>query len=148
MNVECFAIEFMGMLFQLAQLSLRPSVVAVNSENAGNFVFTSEMLGYVTPIDWQSDDSDVSYIDRVIEYVIYCRFEGEPPSEIHCGDECTVILNEKNEVRFEDLARAFLASPGVDPKLITEAWIRNHYRWIIWKLASMEKSYPQVFGGK
>lgn len=64
------------------------------------------------------------------------------------GDECIVIPNEKHEVYFEDLARAFLASPGVDPRLISLPWIRNHYRWIIWKLASTEKSYPNVFGGR
>lgn len=74
--------------------------------------------------------------------------ECESSCGILCGDECTVIPNENNEIHFEDVARAFMASPGVDPKLITQSWIRNHYRWIVWKLASMEKSYPQIFGGK
>ena len=44
--------------------------------------------------------------------------------------------------------RAFLSSPGVDSKLISEAWLANHYKWIVWKLASYEKSYPQLFSGR
>ena len=44
--------------------------------------------------------------------------------------------------------RAFLSSPGVDPKLISEEWIANHYKWIVWKLASYERSYPQSFSGR
>ncbi len=64
------------------------------------------------------------------------------------GDECAVIPNENDDVRLEELARAFLASPGVDPRLISATWIRNHFRWIVWKLAAMEKCFPNMFGGK
>lgn len=28
--------------------------------------------------------------------------------------------------------------PGVEKKLIPNGWIRNHYKWIVWKLASYE----------
>lgn len=44
------------------------------------------------------------------------------------------------------LHRALCDSPGVDPKLISEAWVYNHYRWIVWKQASMEKSFPETMG--
>ena len=28
------------------------------------------------------------------------------------------------------------------------AWAEKHYRWIIWKLASMERAFPSIFGGR
>jgi hypothetical protein len=31
------------------------------------------------------------------------------------------------------------------PKL---EWAENHYRWIVWKLASMERAFPSIFGGR
>ncbi|XP_041849770.1 breast cancer type 2 susceptibility protein isoform X1 [Melanotaenia boesemani] len=46
----------------------------------------------------------------------------------------------------EEFYRALCDTPGVDPKLISEAWVYNHYRWIVWKQASMEKSFPETMG--
>ncbi|KAG2457220.1 BRCA2 protein, partial [Polypterus senegalus] len=48
---------------------------------------------------------------------------------------------------FKPLFRALCDTPGVDPKLITENWVYNHYTLIIWKLAAMETAFPNVFGG-
>lgn len=42
--------------------------------------------------------------------------------------------------------RALCDTPGVDPKLISEKWVYNHYRWIVWKQASMETSFPETMG--
>ncbi|XP_067889613.1 breast cancer type 2 susceptibility protein isoform X2 [Heterodontus francisci] len=44
--------------------------------------------------------------------------------------------------------RALLDTPGVDPKLITEAWAYNHYKWLVWKFAAMEATFPQEFGSR
>ncbi|XP_048389337.2 breast cancer type 2 susceptibility protein isoform X2 [Stegostoma tigrinum] len=44
--------------------------------------------------------------------------------------------------------RALLDSPGVDPRLISEAWAYNHYRWLVWKFAAMETAFPKEFGGR
>ncbi|XP_061576559.1 breast cancer type 2 susceptibility protein [Cololabis saira] len=46
----------------------------------------------------------------------------------------------------EEFYRALCDTPGVDPKLISEAWVYNHYRWIVWKQASMERSFPETMG--
>ena len=43
---------------------------------------------------------------------------------------------------------AFSQSPGVDPKLISFEWFANHYRWVVWKLASLEVAFPQQFAGR
>ena len=37
---------------------------------------------------------------------------------------------------------AFLTMEGVEPKLISDVWIHNHYRWIVWKLAAYEVVSP------
>ncbi|XP_045929819.1 breast cancer type 2 susceptibility protein [Micropterus dolomieu] len=46
----------------------------------------------------------------------------------------------------EEFYRALCDTPGVDPKLISEEWVYNHYRWIVWKQASMERSFPETMG--
>ncbi|XP_043928772.1 breast cancer type 2 susceptibility protein homolog [Protopterus annectens] len=48
----------------------------------------------------------------------------------------------------QEFYRALCDTPGVDPALISEAWVYNHYRWIVWKLAAMEVSFPQEFGSR
>ena len=50
-------------------------------------------------------------------------------------------------IDLENIVVAFQASPGVDPKKATTDWIKNHYRWIIWKLASLERRFPNKCAG-
>lgn len=33
---------------------------------------------------------------------------------------------------------------GVDPKLLPNGWISNHFKWIVWKLASLERNFPDI----
>ncbi|XP_077396969.1 breast cancer type 2 susceptibility protein isoform X2 [Festucalex cinctus] len=47
----------------------------------------------------------------------------------------------------EQFYRALCDTPGVDPKLLSDEWVYNHYRWVVWKLASMERSFPETMGG-
>ncbi|KAG8136815.1 hypothetical protein E2320_005372 [Naja naja] len=44
--------------------------------------------------------------------------------------------------------RALCDTPGVDPNLTSKAWVYNHYKWIVWKLAAMEVAFPQAFASK
>jgi len=41
--------------------------------------------------------------------------------------------------------RHALRMKGCDLSLISDKWIRNHARWIVWKLASIERRFPQFF---
>ncbi|KAI8913886.1 hypothetical protein DFJ77DRAFT_52023 [Powellomyces hirtus] len=42
-------------------------------------------------------------------------------------------------------ARAALLAMGALPNLATEEWTANHYRWIVWQLASMVRSFPNLW---
>jgi hypothetical protein len=56
-------------------------------------------------------------------------------------------LNEEGVLQKLKAADFFevLLREGASPKYLTLAWVENHYRWIVWKLASMERSFPQEF---
>ncbi|XP_018309744.1 uncharacterized protein [Mycetomoellerius zeteki] len=58
---------------------------------------------------------------------------------IEMEDGVRLILDENGYAGVWEFLRAFLASPGVDPNLIPARWVENHYRWIVWKLASMDR---------
>ena len=45
----------------------------------------------------------------------------------------------------EPVAETF--SPS-SPQLVKPVWVKNHFRWIVWKMAAMERSFPTVYGGK
>ena len=38
-----------------------------------------------------------------------------------------------------DAARACLVAWGADPQKTSRAWVANHYKWIVWKLASYDR---------
>ncbi|XP_074838457.1 breast cancer type 2 susceptibility protein [Carettochelys insculpta] len=67
---------------------------------------------------------------------------------IQLADGGWLIPNDEGKAGKEEFYRALCDTPGVDPKLITEAWVYNHYRWIVWKLAAMEVSFPQEFANR
>ena len=54
-------------------------------------------------------------------------------------------MNDDNTIGCDEIGNSLLASENVDPTLISQEWIRNHYRWIVWKLACMETSVPRIF---
>ncbi|XP_037534210.1 breast cancer type 2 susceptibility protein [Nematolebias whitei] len=65
---------------------------------------------------------------------------------VHLADGGWLIPSNDWTAGKEEFYRALCDTPGVDPKLISEAWVSNHYRWIVWKQASMEKSFPETMG--
>ena len=44
--------------------------------------------------------------------------------------------------------RALFDCNGVDKKLLNDRWIENHYRHIVWKLATYERRYPEQYAGR
>ncbi|KAF9588565.1 hypothetical protein IFM89_013417 [Coptis chinensis] len=41
-----------------------------------------------------------------------------------------------------------LAQCGVSMQYVSRGWVENHYKWIVWKLACYERSYPTKATGK
>ena len=41
-----------------------------------------------------------------------------------------------------------LLEAGANARVATEAWLSNQCRWIMWKLAAYESSYPDQLQGK
>lgn len=62
------------------------------------------------------------------------------------GFTCCVSIYSINITFFDNAHRALCDTPGVDPKLISTEWVFNHYRWIVWKQASLERSFPNDMG--
>lgn len=62
------------------------------------------------------------------------------------GDGAYLVLDSAGTAGVEEVERSFLASPGVDPSLLPHDWIKNHYRWLVWKLAAYEWRFPDRFG--
>ncbi|KFV02583.1 Breast cancer type 2 susceptibility protein, partial [Tauraco erythrolophus] len=67
---------------------------------------------------------------------------------IQLADGGWLIPTDEGKAGKKEFYRALCDTPGVDPKLITEAWVYNHYRWIVWKLAAMEVSFPHEFASR
>ncbi|XP_019903530.2 breast cancer type 2 susceptibility protein isoform X2 [Esox lucius] len=65
---------------------------------------------------------------------------------LQLGDGAWLIPRDDGTAGKYEFYRALCDSPGVDPKLISEDWVFNHYRWVVWKKACMERAFPQVMG--
>uniref|UniRef100_A0A8C1X383 BRCA2 DNA repair associated n=1 Tax=Cyprinus carpio TaxID=7962 RepID=A0A8C1X383_CYPCA len=65
---------------------------------------------------------------------------------LQLADGGWLVPDNKGTVGKDEFYRALCDTPGVDPKLISDAWVFNHYRWIVWKRASMERTFPDLMG--
>uniref|UniRef100_A0A671L2V7 Breast cancer type 2 susceptibility protein homolog n=1 Tax=Sinocyclocheilus anshuiensis TaxID=1608454 RepID=A0A671L2V7_9TELE len=65
---------------------------------------------------------------------------------VQLADGGWLVPDNKGTVGKDKFYRALCDTPGVDPKLISDAWVFNHYRWIVWKRASMERTFPDLMG--
>lgn len=45
-------------------------------------------------------------------------------------------------------SRALLGMRGVSGTLISDEWVFNHFKWIVWKLAALEVALPDSFAAR
>ena len=64
------------------------------------------------------------------------------------GDGAMLKLSPDGRAGVLEFWKAFRALPCVDENLISYEWFVNHYKQLVWKLASMEACYPHQFGGR
>lgn len=43
---------------------------------------------------------------------------------------------------------ALLVAAGADARWATPAWTANHFRWVVWKLAALERRHACVLAGR
>ncbi|XP_067306546.1 breast cancer type 2 susceptibility protein [Pseudorasbora parva] len=65
---------------------------------------------------------------------------------LQLADGGWLVPDSKGTVGKDEFYSALCDTPGVDPKLISDTWVFNHYRWIVWKRASMERTFPVLMG--
>ncbi|KAJ3590252.1 hypothetical protein NHX12_008206 [Muraenolepis orangiensis] len=65
-----------------------------------------------------------------------------PRGGVQLADRGWLVPRDDGTVGKEEFYRALCDSPGVDLKLLSPEWAYNHYRWVVWKLASMERAFP------
>ncbi|XP_061136842.1 breast cancer type 2 susceptibility protein isoform X2 [Syngnathus typhle] len=75
-------------------------------------------------------------------------YKKEALAGIQLADGGRLIPGGDGTAGREHFYRALCDTPGVDPKLLSDEWVHNHYRWIVWKLACMERSFPESMGGR
>ncbi|XP_021122166.1 breast cancer type 2 susceptibility protein isoform X2 [Heterocephalus glaber] len=107
---------------QLYMYGISKHCMKINSKNAGSFQFHTQ--DYFGKEDLQAGKG------------------------IQLADGGWLIPTNDGKAGKEEFYRALCDTPGVNPKLISRVWVYNHYRWIIWKLAAMEFSFPQEFANR
>ena len=43
---------------------------------------------------------------------------------------------------------ALLVAAGADARWATPAWTANHFRWVVWKLAALERRHDRALAGR
>ena len=59
-------------------------------------------------------------------------------------DGFEAVLSDKNDLGPAELFSAFRSNLS---ESVSYEWFENHYRWIVWKLAKFEQTFPEKFGG-
>ncbi|KAK0180658.1 hypothetical protein PV327_003021 [Microctonus hyperodae] len=113
-------------------------------------IFKDGKLITKTPEEFINAGIDPSILSinsiTAVDYKFRCvDYYGQNFINHHCdgipiGDNATLIPNDDNLAGVNEFKQCFLASPGVDPNLVPIGYVENHYRWIVWKLASMDRS--------
>ena len=101
----------------------------ISQHNALSFKFTSEGTQFF-PL---SDDEGAAASGAAV-----CAASG--------GGECAAA---RQMIGMEEMYSLLKARTQDTQESCPEvAWMQNHYKWIVWKLASMERAFPSIFGGR
>ncbi|XP_066148459.1 uncharacterized protein [Euwallacea fornicatus] len=66
-------------------------------------------------------------------------------SHIVTQDGAIVVPNKDCRIGVSEIEHSFKSLDSVDSHLVPKGWFQNHYKWIIWKLASYERAFEDKF---
>ncbi|XP_011495611.1 PREDICTED: breast cancer type 2 susceptibility protein homolog [Ceratosolen solmsi marchali] len=118
--------------------------------NNKNRISLSDYVGHSAPTVCSVDQikqhySDANVLDVTASNATCYKFllsdvlGNERIVSLDVDDGGVIIFDENGHAGVSEFTKSFLALPGVDPKLLPTGWIENHYKWIIWKLASLDR---------
>lgn len=121
-----------------SKFTITDQTLQVTSTNAVNF-------------RWQSSVQSSGFAG--VEAVLDCGHLGQV-RQAHDG---SVGVKELTAAFLGSLASSATSSNGGGggggtnskrPAAVNAAWVKNHFKWIVWKLASMERRLPEYCAGK
>ncbi|XP_014218900.1 uncharacterized protein LOC106647145 [Copidosoma floridanum] len=135
------------------QIKVKPVVGSLLQErlvNSKNRKSWSDIVGNFVPNARKTehiilDHPDAKVLEVTASNAICYKFissniiGNEKVVSLDVGDGASLIFDENGHAGVAEFVSAFLAMQGVDPKLLPTGWIENHYRWIVWKLASIDR---------
>lgn len=108
---------------ELMQKGMQRDAIEINSVNALDFKFNAR-LHYPLEICEQNVDG------------------------IELEDGIRLLMDENAQIGLPEICSAFLQCASVDTRLIPDNWLANAVKWIIVKLVSYERSFPDAFAGR
>jgi BRCA2, oligonucleotide/oligosaccharide-binding, domain 1/BRCA2, helical len=115
-----------------------------HARDSGSSITSSSMAGSAFHhVDYQVLRDDYGITDTVLEMT------SQSASEFCFSDASLPFANSSSTVDSIDAAgiRHALLAEGAPASFCTQRWVSNHYRWIVWKLASLERKLPSLCAG-
>ena len=87
-----------------------------------------------------SQDCNIEVQEITADNAASFRFSvSDEQLNVDCSDGCFIIPGSDGCIGVGEVERGFLLMAGVCPKLVPTGWVSNHYTWIVWNLAAMQR---------
>ncbi|XP_065058550.1 breast cancer type 2 susceptibility protein-like [Rhopilema esculentum] len=131
-----------GRLYQMKKSNKTKRLSQATNGQAPSFLSKEQLLKYGIE-DCVIQVSSESSSEFVFHQSFFSR-QALSDGKAIVGDGAALVISEEGAGP-KEFYRAFLSLPGVDSSLINESWFVNQYRWVVWKLACLERSFPEHF---